>query len=227
LETSGIAGRPTEVFSPEFQGIWRKRWGLSESAGFSEYLQAAERHGTTSNGVYGLKIHWMHVSELADQACFAGDCDEILAHLFPGSRFVHVVRRDRRAQALSYYRALVTNEWWRIEGIDNDQSRSARPVFHADTILALESELARQDEGWQQYFRERRLRPLVVEYEALSRDYQRQVARVLSFLGLDPSVARLLPPPRLVRQSDALTSRWRRLLDDVSSRRMTEHDAAP
>jgi trehalose 2-sulfotransferase len=216
LEKSGIAGRPTEAFSPDFQGIWQRRWGMGQDVGFAEYLQAAIRYGTTSNGVYGLKIHWMHVEKLAAQAGFAGAYDEILDHLFPASRFVHIIRQDRRAQALSYYRALVTNEWWQIEGIENDQSNGANPVFNASAILALERQLLRQDEAWNEYFRKRNLEPLVVEYEVLASDYHAQVARVLSFLGLDSSVAFALCLPRLVRQSDALSSSWRSLLDNVS-----------
>jgi trehalose 2-sulfotransferase len=222
LQSSGIAGRPTEVFSPDFQAIWRRRWGMSQNAGFAEYFQRAIRHGTTSNGVYGLKIHWMHVQTLATQAGFAGAYDDILEYLFPQSRFVHMTRRDRRAQAISYYRALSTNEWWQIEGVENDQSNGSTPVFDAAAILALEREVSHQEDGWQQYFRKRDLKPLVVEYETLAAEYPAQVARVLSYLGLDSSVASSVPPPRLVQQSDAQSLSWRcRLDDDDCARRRT------
>jgi LPS sulfotransferase NodH len=220
LEASGLAGRPTEVFSPNFQGIWCRRWGLSQIPDFADYFHAAVRHGTTPNGVYGLKIHWMHLEKLALQAGFVGRYEDVLDHLFPSSLYIHIVRRDRRAQALSYYRASITNEWWRIEGVVNEQSNGRSPVFHAGTILALENDLARQEGAWNEYFCERNLTPLVVEYEALSADYCAQVARVLSFLGLDSSAAFTIPPPRLVRQSDALSSSWRKLLDNLEA----QHD---
>ena len=60
----------------------------------------------------------------------------------------------------------------------------------------------------------RGIEPLIVEYESILRDYRGEVARVLEFLGLDASVARTIPPPRLVRQADSLTHHWRRLLDN-------------
>lgn len=219
LQSSGIAGRPTEVFSPDFQSIWRRRWCMSPDAGFAEYLHRAVRHGTTPNGVYGLKIHWMHVQQLAVQAGFAGAYDEVLDYLFPESMFVHITRRDRRAQAISYYRALATNEWWQIEGVANDQSNGSTAVFDASAILALEREISRQEEGWQKYFRKRNLRPLLVEYETLATEYQEQLARVLSYLGLDSSVAAAVPAPRLVQQSDAQSFTWRRLLDECDCTR--------
>jgi trehalose 2-sulfotransferase len=213
LECTGIAGRPTEVFSPEFQWIWRRRWALGPAPSFEEYFAAVVRHGTTSNGVYGLKIHWMHVGALARQAGFSGNASDVLEHFFPGAAYIRIVRRDRRAQALSFFRARATNEWWRIDGVPNDQSNGCRPVFDAGAILALEAEVAGQDLAWEQYLRERAIQPMVIEYEALTEDYRGQVARALSFLGLDPRTASNIPPPRLVRQSDTLTDDWRRLLE--------------
>ncbi len=219
LETTGIAGRPTEVFSPEFQGIWCRRWALGPAPTFEEYLDAALRHGTTDNGLYGLKIHWMHVRSLAVQAKFAGD--GVLDHLFPGAAYIRIVRRDRRAQALSFFRARATNEWWRIEGVRNDQSNGCEPVFDAAAILALEAELARQDLEWDRCLCERAIQPLTIEYEALTQDYRREVARVLEFLGLNATIAHAIPPPRLVRQADRVTDQWRRFLDEPSDREET------
>ena len=37
----------------------------------------------------------------------------VLEFLFPSARYINIVRRDRRAQAISYYRALLSNEWVR------------------------------------------------------------------------------------------------------------------
>ena len=35
LETTGVAGRPTEVFSPHFQEVWRNRWELGPGSAIS------------------------------------------------------------------------------------------------------------------------------------------------------------------------------------------------
>jgi LPS sulfotransferase NodH len=209
LESTGIAGRPTEVFCPKFQGIWRRRWSLDDSeSSFAEYLQSALNHGTTLNGVYGLKIHWMHVQALARQANFIGRFDNILEYLFPGAKYVHIVRRDIRAQAISYYRALATEEWWKIPGIENYQMNGRVAVFDADSIVALEKELLEQQRSWEHYFEMHSITPLLIEYEALAASYQSEIAKVLRFLDLDDSVAAQLPVPRLARQSDETTSQW-------------------
>ena len=93
------------------------------------------------------------------------------------------------------------------------QRRNIPPSFDARTIRDLESQLGRQQESWERYFSKRNITPLVIEYECLAADYTGQIGRALKFLNLDESVSRELPPPRLVRQADELTDRWRMLLE--------------
>ena len=212
LEATWVAGRPAEAFVPEFQHIWRRLWSLDRNAGFDQYFQAAIRHGTGSNGIYGLKIHWLQVGALARHASLCEPGADVLERLFPNSQFVNIVRRDRTAQALSYLRALQTNEWWHIDGVVNDQRNGAQPVFDAAAVRRLAHGLTLQQAAWEEYFAQRGIEPLTIEYEALVEDYHRQIQRVLEFLGLDASPARTIPPPVLVRQSDALTLEWRELL---------------
>jgi LPS sulfotransferase NodH len=165
LESTCIAGRPAEVFAPDFRHLWREFLDVAPAAGFDEYLCAVRSHGTTANGVYALKLQWMHMSTLASEAAFRGDADDVLEWLFPGSLFVNIRRRDRRAQALSLYRAYATNEWWRFRG---DLRIRKRPPLHRPSVLKLEEEIERQQSSWERWFRGRGITPLTVEYEALA-----------------------------------------------------------
>jgi LPS sulfotransferase NodH len=216
LIATGIAGCPAECFAPHLRAMWCQYWSLSPDANFNDFLSAAIRYGTTTNGVYGLKIHWMHFADLARDAWPPSGYDDPLQRLFPEARFINIVRRDRRAQALSYFRALATEEWERFEGA-NDVPKEP-PAFDADAILSLEADLSLQQQAWEEYFFKRGIVPLVVEYEALAQNYAAEIARTIGFLGLDPSVAQAVPPPQLVRQADELTSRWRSLMESIESR---------
>jgi trehalose 2-sulfotransferase len=192
--------------------MWRKHWRLEESVGISTYAEAALRHGTSSNGVAAFKIQWMHVAPLARELGRPGR--DVLSWLLPGAKFVNIVRRDRRAQALSWFRAIETNEWWRFD----DAPAPAAPVFDLDAVQELKAHIERQQAGWRDYFADKNVVPLTVEYEALDWDYRGEVARVLQFLGLDPSHAQAIPQPRLTRQADAVTADWRRHLELVADR---------
>jgi trehalose 2-sulfotransferase len=206
LEATGVAGRPAEVFAPDFMGMWEEYWSLPEGSTFDEFLQAALAYGTTPNGVYGLKIHWSHVLLLAERLAVADDLSRVLEALFPDAAYINIVRRDRRAQALSFFRALGTNEWCRFVG--TVAADATQLELDHDMVRSLEAEMKDQQRGWMQYFSERGIEPLVVEYERLESDYRGEIARALAFLGFDPAAAASIPEPRLVRQSDDLNATW-------------------
>jgi LPS sulfotransferase NodH len=214
LKATALAGRPDEVFAPTFRDKWYGHFAIKRPLSFKEYLKVALLYGTTPNGVYGLKIQWMHVATLAREAAFPGNSDDVLEHLFPGAIFINIVRRDRRAQALSWYRAEKTKEWWRWKDDPTGSQPPPEPEFDPEAVRVLENEIERQQSAWQRYFRKHRVKPLTIEYEVLDQDYYGQVARVLDSLNLEVWRAWLIPPPRLARQSDTLTLRWRKLMEE-------------
>jgi len=209
LSATGKAGLPNEPFAPDFRSMWLQAWGLPGDVAPAAYAAEALRRGT-AGGVTGVKIQWMHVAPLA--RALGREEDDVLSSLLPGARYVHVVRRDRVAQALSWFRAIETNEWWRFR----DSPVPAAPELDVDAVHDLERHIASQDSAWRAYFERHGIEPLVVEYEALDADYRTELARVLSFLGLPPSAADEVPAPRLHRQADAVTAEWRRRVDLVA-----------
>ncbi len=204
---------PDEIFAPHLREIWLERLSLGADVSFKEFAGAALRYSTSFNGVVGFKVHWLHVTDLAREAgCDPGD---VLFSLLPGARFLQIVRRDRRAQALSWFRAEMTNEWFRFR---NDTPAKRLPRLDFDMVRALEADIAAQELGWQEYFEERGVTPLMVEYEVLATSYRAELRRVLRFLGLDEHAAGTIPEPIRVRQADGLTECWRRRIDKLESR---------
>jgi LPS sulfotransferase NodH len=215
LEATDCAGRPTESFCPDHRVGYCRRRNLPVEASFGDFFRAAIENGCTPNGVYGVKIHSHHLEPLARESGFAGEPFQVLPHLFPGAQYIDLRRQDRRAQAISYYRAQVTNEWWRIHGVVNTYIRRTEAPFDAVAICALEDKLAEQLEAWDRFFAMEKIEPLRMDYETLCRDYRGEMARTLAFLGQDPALAVNLPEPRLVRQADETTKTWRRELDTL------------
>jgi LPS sulfotransferase NodH len=131
---------------------------------------------------------------------------------------VHLRRRDRRGQAISWYRAKVTNEWWRIRGVEDQTLTGAVPEFHAPEIRRREFELERQQQAWDRFFAEGSIESMTMDYEELAANYREEVARVLAFIGEDAGLAKELPEPRMVVQADAVTEEWRAKMDAVFPR---------
>jgi LPS sulfotransferase NodH len=213
LGATGVAGRPTEFFNPVSISALSKRWQLHNDVSFDDYFLAAKQHGSTLNGVFGFKIHWFQLENLATAAGISGQPEQVLERLFPAAKFVNVVRRYRLGQAMSYYRAMATEEWWLIDGYNAGWPRPPVPTFNAAAILSCVVDLARQQHAWDRYFTTRGISCLTVEYEALATDYRAEVGRVLAFLGLDESAAKLIPQSRFLRQADEATLHWRKQLE--------------
>jgi LPS sulfotransferase NodH len=186
--------------------MWIRHWGLRETVGTVDYLRTVLAQGISENGVFGMKIQWMHVETLSRELGLGRD-EDVLEVLWPGARFINIIRRDRRAQALSWFRAIETGEWWRFR---EDRTASVTPPhLRRDYVQSLEDEIERQQTAWVDYFARRGIEPLRIEYEDLAADYRGQVTRALAFLDLDPRTAASIPEPRLMRQADGITERWR------------------
>jgi LPS sulfotransferase NodH len=213
LEATQRAGHPREVFCPERRENYAGQWQLPPDIGFNDYLRAATQKGTTENGICGMKIHGHHVEPLACQCGMTDDPWRVLRQVFPSAKYVHLRRRNRRAQAISWYRAVVTNEWWRIVGVEDWDLTGKQPEFNAAEIRRMEIELDRQQRAWNKFFATQPVKVMIMDYEALAADYRGEIARVLVFLGEDPGRAQEIPEPRLVCQNDAMTERWHRQMD--------------
>jgi len=213
LEATGRAGHPQEIFCPERRGQYAGKWKLPPDVNIDAFIRAAFEKGMTKNGVLGTKIHAHHVEPLARECGLKGDPWQILPQIFPTAKYIHLRRRNRRAQAISWFRAEITNEWWRIPGVHDWEPTGKEPVFNAQEIRRLELDLGLQQKGWDDYFSANPAEVLVMDYETLASDYRGGIARALDFIGEDPKLAKNLPEPRMVRQSDSLTGEWQRRMD--------------
>jgi trehalose 2-sulfotransferase len=214
LEATGLAGHPREVFCPERRKNYAGEWELPPDIGLGDYVHRVIEKGMTDNGVFGLKIHAHHVEPLARESNWVGEPWQVLRQLFPSAKYIHLRRRNRRAQAISWYRALVTNQWWYIRGVEDWNLTGRQPEFKGAEIRRLEIELDRQQKAWDLFFASQpAVEVMTVEYETLAADYRGEIARCLAFIGEDPEVAKELPPPRLVCQSDHVSVLWERRMD--------------
>jgi LPS sulfotransferase NodH len=209
LEDSGLAGRPR----PDLCGLS----GTAPAPGQTRLsrVQAAAgeirgRHASP-NGVFGLKLESADLPELiryvAADGSFQGTEDDFLSRLFPGLRYIYLVRQDKTRQALSLLRGLRTHRWMTISTVPEDGDwEPAMERLHAVRTVLIE-----QEKQWEAFFAQAGTEPYRVSYEDFSRDdhsYRTVIAGVLRHLGVSATV--VLPPPRLNRQADQHTERLAR-----------------
>jgi LPS sulfotransferase NodH len=218
LAATGRAGRPDEFFDPTpgNEQHWARHYQAPEGAGYLDRIVAAS---STSNGVFGCKLHWHQVPSMRARLVQALPVPEqpdnrpildLLQQRLPGTRFVWLSRRNKVAQAISYYRAAQSQIWraWN-DGRNTGVAPVKTPVFDRTAIGEYVRTVKSMDIGWRRFFQHHKIPALVVVYEDFVGCYMPTVRGVLKFLGIryDDIV---LPTPALQRLSDAESEDWER-----------------
>jgi trehalose 2-sulfotransferase len=235
LSDTGIAGHPDEYFLtgppeafPPGSTFWEvsplaRQHGVDER---EEFLRLVYRVGSTPNGVFGAKIMWNYVGwaieNFREMARFSRASDvEILEAMFPGLLVVHLIRRDRLRQAISWLRAAEDGVW---VVSDNEPARPVRkPRFQYDVIVGMMNLIAEGEKAWLDLYEKLGVKPLEVAYEDFTTPdgYELTVRRVLGHLDLDDTIE--IPSPRTDRQSDGTNDEWvHRFLNEQSLRGLEE-----
>jgi trehalose 2-sulfotransferase len=223
LSDTGIAGHPAEYFmtwpeplpahSHPDQGYWEHS-PLARQHGVTnrdDFLRLVYRTGCTPNGVFGAKFMWNYtpwaLASFREMDHFADmGRAEILADAFPGLRVVHLVRRDRLRQAVSWLRAAEDGVW---KVSDADPAKPSRePNYNYGVIKGMMSLISQGEQAWIELYAELGLAPFEVVYEDLltSEGYEKAVRGVLHHLGLNDTGP--VPPPRTHRQADHINDDW-------------------
>lgn len=212
LRDTGIAGNPSEYFAHVRQ-IGRPGPSATEGdCDFDEFLRQVTRAATTPNGVLGIKFHldqFEHLmcSLLLRRSGLApGRLRGVLDAAFPGLRFVWLIRRDKVQQALSWWRALKDDIWFRYG--DEPSTPDGSVSLDFERVHRLHQILLSQHSIWAGYFEALGITPIVVEYENLAGSYAATVAEVLRRLGIAGSGAARIPSPRLRKMAGDASNEW-------------------
>jgi LPS sulfotransferase NodH len=226
LRHSGVPRQPHEYFDRERHaniierlafrempdGVVRPANPLWDPSDYGRYLDWALEQGTTSNGVFGAKLMWGYLGDFADllrtiRGMAGFPLPALLAHSFPGLRYIQITREDKVRQAVSLWKAVQTQAW--RQGDADRTAPAADPVFSFRAINYLVRLLTAHDASWDAYFLGLGRPPqLKVTYEELAADPEPVVHRVLAHLGIPAPDPLTLGAPRLSVQADELSEDW-------------------
>lgn len=227
LTHTGRAGRPSEFFDiyEHNDRFWRESLSITSDA---EYFDKVIGFGTTPNGVFGLKLLWHQWPALlgklraapgfADHAANTSPHELLRAKLGSVPRYVWIRREEKLAQAISYYRASRNGLWRSTDKPPPGMKADAAIDFDFDLIIQYLRVVNDFDLRWEQYFRQNRLKVLMITYENFVTAYEATVMSAMEFLEL-PRDGVALPPPRLQRQADERSLEWRRRFLEVGKQR--------
>lgn len=215
LRSTGRLAVPTEYFNIEATvEPLSRRWGSTDG---EAYVCDLYRFRTSPDGTFGTKLHWQQVEEMEQRLALApvtgpDRCrlPRMLERLFPGARYVHVERRDRIRQAVSYWNADHTRQWSVHRG--EEPAPAAAPEYDADGIDTWYDRIDAGEAGWAAFFDRSGIEPIRVVYEDFVRDYALNVVSLARQLGVTLAPDDVAPPRLLVQadeRSEATVDRYR------------------
>lgn len=103
--------------------------------------------------------------------------------VFPGVKYIHLKRRDRIGQAVSWIRALETRQWRVWKG-----RRTARKIpwvaqSPAARIYQAIKANVFSDCAWRDFFNKARVPVIEVEYESLCSDIEQELGKIGRFIA--------------------------------------------
>ena len=224
LDSTGLAGHLDEWFLPRRVIRWGLRHGVPtaspriipallryqlkgrspQSENFSNsiarrqmprYYSKLTDVEVTANGVFGIQLHRGQYV-MATEAWGIDVVDPTVP-----STWVHLRRRDRLAQAVSWAKATQDDKW----NIAMESRDTA--TYDGEAIARRLRRAIRMDQEWFDHFEREAITPLRFEYEDYRSDLRPALTAILSALGEEVSS---LEVPELARQkqADATNAEW-------------------
>ena len=213
LQQTGLVGQSAEFFRPDYRYLFAQEWGLSKGHDVRAYVGAALARTSSDTGVFTGKLHWYQMGWLARELGRLEDAKgkswaQNIAAVFPRPTYIYLYRRDKIRQAISYYRASKTQQWF-DKGPNGSSPRDHQdPELDLQQIRYFEDVLVSHEAQWERFFESNSITPLRISYEDLTSSYAFTIVRVLDALGLDLRVEDVAAAPVLRRQSDRKTEGW-------------------
>lgn len=216
LSKTGVSGNPGSWFHDPSVSEWLGYYNLTpdrsmpEREVLAEIFRAAIAKGRLATGIFGLRLQRHSFAYFRRKLAvlhpeYPGDAGRFQA-AFGRTQFVHLTRRDKVEQAVSYVKAQQSGLWHAApDGTELERLSPPRtPVYNAAEIRTRFEEMMAYDRGWEQWFMAEQINPLRITYETLSKDPLGTVRWLLDCLGLEGSAA------------DGATPGIARLADDVN-----------
>ena len=208
LQGTGVAGYPEEYFLSKPGESWEKRWGAPSR---DAYVQQILRQNTTTNGVFGTVVMWSYFERMVQMlqeipAHKNLKIAPVLAAVFGNPKYIWMRRRNHVEQAVSWAIACQTGLWAQTR--EKTLEPRASPKFDFKVIDEWCNRIAVHEAGWENYFRENQIQPLVLCYEDLVASHRAGAERVLEFLGLPIPPDMEIPPPTVEKQATRISEQW-------------------
>jgi LPS sulfotransferase NodH len=222
LEDTGLAGRPREWLNAGTAGMLAA-YGVSNALELRDELW---RKATTDNGIIGVKYGMTEGLHRELTSLFAGavaggvdpDGRKAWEAFFPDCKHVFMTRRNKVRLAVSWWRAIQSEEWHRPNRssprtVVGDRVQKASPAdlidrYSFDAIQHLLAEASLREMDMQEQFDRWGIVPHTVVYEDFIASYEPTVRGVLDYLQIPDRQGIPIPTAAFDPLADEISEAW-------------------
>lgn len=213
IRSTAAMGDPREWFNMSRKRRYHiaiKEWKVP-NGDLDAYIRALKEHTATENGVVGVKLFELHLTQLVRKGMLPKGPGRLraLAEAFGTDEpvIITLTRANKLRQAISFNRAKQTGKWG-TQGEAAKKDEYDRKAIEADLI-----ELIERENRWARELEASGYEPdLKLVYETLMHERDETLVRIAEALELpDPAglvEARDVEENRLTRQADKRTEIW-------------------
>lgn len=219
LTATGIAGVPDSYFHRPSVSDWLASFDLTPQSAASKQVildaifQAAIARGSGETGIFGLRLQRHSFDFFAQELAIlhpghTSDAQRFRA-AFGRTLFVHLTRRDKVEQAISYVKARQTGLWHvASDGTELERlNPHAEPIYDGAELRNCYETMMAYDRDWRGWFERENIDPLRISYDALSADPLEVLCQVLDRLGVDCNAANGIEPG-VKKLADSTNQDW-------------------
>jgi LPS sulfotransferase NodH len=207
LYSTGVLGRPESYFREPDEVAWATKFGLATEDGrvrdYRTLVDAARSAGTSSNGVFGVRIMWGSLGRMMEGlGRVPGKPDlPILEEALGPLTFFHLRRDDIAAQAVSWCRAEQTGYWQQGDVITREPHQD---IAQTRLLMAM---IRKHNLAWRAWFDAQGVESHTVTYEQLIGNRRRVIQDIAARLAVElPNSWR--PKSTHRKQADELNRAW-------------------
>jgi len=214
LKSTGIAGVPEEFFHLPANTSLLDHYQASDYQSLQASIWEA---GSTSNGVFGVKVNApakendpriLELHQLSGQPASAAGNFQVWNHFFPEFKHIFITRRNKIRQAVSWWKAIVSQNWHSKAGEAKPYDPAdIRDRYDFDAIRHLLIETTLRDARIQDMLEQAGAIPLTIVYEDFILQYEATIREVVRFLGIEQEGFEV-KPPFYERLADELSDEW-------------------
>lgn len=216
LSATQVAGTPDSHFHTPSLDRWCEVYGVTATdpkAQFRQVVQAAVDIGTAGTDLFGLRLQRGSFDYLMQQLTalhpIAPTDTDRFAASFGKITYIHLTRRDKLDQAISYIKAGQSGLWHQAsDGSELERTNAPTPFTYDRAAIAARMEhLTQLDTAWEGWFQNQEIRPYQITYDAFADDPKGTLAKLLTHLGQDPGRADTISIPT-AKLADGISLDW-------------------